>query len=310
MRGEQMKYHKITTFSRRAIIIGVAPAILLYLVLGVGPSLATFIFSFTDISGLKGAPWHWVGLANYKEYFLTQNYRDYLDVIKRTLIYALATTVIQNVIALFVALLLNSKDIRGRNFHRAVIFMPVVLGVMVTAISWTLFFNSVDGPAAAFLALFGKYSNFFGDQKLAFVLCIAAQIWMYMGYSMVIFLAGLQTIPQGLYEAAKIDGSNAWSQFRYVTFPLLWPSITVNGLMSIIGSLSSFQIILLTTGGNFNTTTLSMTAYANAFGLGKIASITGLRQGYAAAINMILFTIILVFVLIFQAYMKKKEDVQ
>lgn len=309
MRGEQMKHHKITTFSRRSIILGVAPAILLYLILGVGPSLATFFFSFTDISGLKGAPWHWVGLANYKEYFVTQNYRDYIDVIKRTLIYALATTVIQNVIALFVALLLNAREIKGRNFYRAVIFMPVVLGVMVTAISWTLFFNSVDGPAAAFLALFGKYNNFFGDQKLAFVLCIAAQIWMYMGYSMVIFLAGLQTIPQELYEAAKIDGSNTASEFRYVTFPLLWPSITVNGLMSIIGSLSSFQIILLTTGGNFNTTTLSMTAYANAFGLGKIASITGLRQGYAAAINMVLFTIILVFVLIFQGYMKKKEAV-
>jgi raffinose/stachyose/melibiose transport system permease protein len=177
---------------------------------------------------------------------------------------------------------------------------------MVTAISWTLFFNSVDGPAAAFLALFGKFSNFFGDQKLAFVLCIAAQIWMYMGYSMVIFLAGLQTIPKDLYEAARIDGCTSGKEFWYITFPMLWPSITVNGLMSIIGSLSSFQIILLTTGGNFNTTTLAMTAYANAFGLGKIATITGLRQGYAAAINMILFTIILVFVLLFRYLMKKK----
>lgn len=294
-------------FKRSSIIFGIAPAIILYLIMGVGPSLATLVFSFTDVSGLKGAEWHWIGLDNYKEYFLLQNYRDYIDVIKRTLIYAVATTVIQNGIALFVALLLNSKLIKGRNLFRAVIFMPVVLGVMVTSISWSLFFNSVDGSAASFLRLFGISCNFFGDQRYAFVLCIAAQIWMYMGYSMVIFLAGLQTIPQELYEAGKIDGTNTINEFSYITFPLLWPSLTVNVLMSIIGALSSFQIILLTTGGNFNTSTLAMNAYAYAFGLGKMSTIAGLRQGYAAAINMILFVIILVFVLLFQYMMKKRE---
>lgn len=295
-------------FRKSSIIIGIIPALLLYIVLGIGPSLATFVFSFTDASGLKGAAWHFIGLANYKEYFLVQNYRDYMQVIARTLIYAVATTIIQNGIALFVAVLLNNKMLKGRNVFRAVIFMPVVLGVMVTAISWTLFFNSVDGPAASFLWLFGKSCNFFGDQKWAFVLCIAAQIWMYMGYSMVIFLGGLQTIPNELYEAAEMDGCTPWKEFTNVTFPMLWPSLTVNVLMSIIGALSSFQIILLTTGGNFNTTTLAMTAYQNAFGLGKVASVVGLRQGYAAAINMILFTIILIFVLILQFLMKKKED--
>lgn len=295
------------TFKKKSIYLGILPAILLYIILGVGPSLATFFFSFTDISGLKGAPWHFIGLANYKEYFFHQNYRDYFDVIKRTLIYAFSTTIIQNVVALFVAVLLNSKFVKGRNLFRAIIFMPVVLGVMVTSLSWTLFFNSTDGPAAKFLSFFGKSSSFFGDQKYAFILCIFCQIWMYMGYSMVIFLAGLQTIPQDLYEAGTIDGTTTWQAFKNITFPLLWPSITVNVLMSIIGSLSSFQIILLTTGGNFNTTTLAMTVYAQAFGLGKIASVAGLRQGYASAISMILFVIILVFVLFFQYVMKKRE---
>lgn len=298
---------KRLTFKKSSLVLGVIPAILLYFVMGIGPSFATFIFSFTNVSGLKGAAWDWIGLDNYKEYFLTQNYRDYFDVIKRTLLYAGVTTIVQNIIALFVALLLNSKQIRGRNLYRAIIFMPVVLGVMVTAISWTLFFNSVDGPAASILRIFGTSNNFFGDQKYAFWLCIAAQIWMYMGYSMVIFLAGLQTIPQELYEAGRIDGSSTLQAFRYITFPLIWSSITVNVLMSIIGALSSFQIILLTTGGNFNTTTLAMTAYAQAFGLGKIATIAGLRQGYASAINMILFAIILVFVIFFQYILKKRE---
>lgn len=296
-----------TIFRKQSIYLGILPAILLYLILGVGPSLASFVFSFTDISGLKGASWHFVGLANYKEYFFHQNYRDYMDVIKRTLIYAGVTTVLQNGIALFVAILLNNKFVKGRNLFRAIIFMPVVLGVMVTSLSWTLFFNSTDGPAANFLTLLGKSSNFFGDQKYAFFLCIFCQIWMYMGWSMVIFLAGLQTIPKDLYEAGTIDGTTAWDAFKNITFPLLWPSLTVNVLMSIIGALSSFQIILLTTGGNFNTSTLAMTVYAQAFGLGKNASIVGLRQGYASAISMILFAIILVFVLFFQYVMKKRE---
>lgn len=295
-----------STFKKTSIYLGILPAILLYLIMGVGPSLATFIFSFTDITGLKGAEWHFIGLDNYKEYFFHQNYRDYIDVIKRTLIYAGATTIIQNVIALFVAILLNNKFVKGRNFFRAIIFMPVVLGVMVTSLSWTLFFNSTDGPAARFLSFFGQSSNFFGDQKYAFYLCIFAQVWMYMGWSMVIFLAGLQTIPQDLYEAGYIDGTSSWQAFRYITFPLLWSSLTVNILMSVIGALSSFQIILLTTGGNFNTSTLAMTAYAQAFGLGKTGA-AGLRQGYASAISMILFAIILVFVIITQYVMKKRE---
>lgn len=296
-----------TTFKKRSIYLGILPAILLYLIMGVGPSLATFVFSFTDISGLKGASWKFVGLANYKEYFFHQNYRDYMDVIKRTLVYAGVTTIVQNAIALFVAILLNNKFIKGRNLYRAIIFMPVVLGVMVTSLSWSLFFNSTDGPAAYFLSLLGKSSNFFGDQKYAFMLCIFCQIWMYMGWSMVIFLAGLQTIPADLYEAGDIDGTTPWQAFKSITFPLLWPSVTVNVLMSIIGALSSFQIILLTTGGNFNTSTLAMVVYAQAFGLGKNASILGLREGYASAVSMILFVIVLVFVLFFQYVMKKRE---
>jgi raffinose/stachyose/melibiose transport system permease protein len=294
-----------TTFKKWAIYCGVLPGILLYLIMGVGPSLASFVFSFTDMSGLVGAPWKFVGLDNYKEYFFIQNYRDYIDVIRRTLVYAGVTTILQNVIALFVAIILNSKFIKGRSLFRAIIFMPVVLGVMVTSLSWTLVFNT-DGPASKFLALLGTSSNFFGDRVAAFPLVIFCQIWMFMGWSMVIFLAGLQSIPADLYEAGEIDGTTSWQAFKSITLPLLWPSVTVNVLMSIIGALASFQIILLTTGGNNDTSTLAMNVYANAFGIGK-QGIAGLRQGYASAMSMILFAIILVFVLIFQYLLKKKE---
>jgi raffinose/stachyose/melibiose transport system permease protein len=295
-----------TTFKKWAIYCGVLPGILLYLILNIGPSFASLVFSFTDMSGLRDAPWNFIGLENYKEYFFQQNYRDYMDVIKRTLVYALATTIIQNVIALFVAILLNSKVIKGRSLFRAIIFMPVVLGVVVTSLSWTLVFNT-DGPASQFLALLGTSSNFFGDRVAAFPLVIFVQIWMYMGWSMVIFLAGLQSIPADIYEAGKIDGTSSWQAFKSITLPLLWPSVTVNILMSLIGALKAFEIILLTTGGSNNTATLGMNVYANAFGIGKQATIVGLRQGYASAMSMILFIIILIFVLISQYLMKKRE---
>jgi raffinose/stachyose/melibiose transport system permease protein len=294
-----------TTFKKWAIYCGVLPGILLYLILNVGPSFASLIFSFTDMSGLVDAKWHFIGLENYKEYFFQQNYRDYIDVIKRTLVYAGATTIIQNIIALFVAVLLNSKVIKGRSLFRAIIFMPVVLGVVVTSLSWTLVFNT-DGPASQFLAFLGTSSNFFGDRVAAFPLIIFVQIWMFMGWSMVIFLAGLQSIPADLYEAGKIDGTSSWQAFKSITLPLLWPSVTVNILMSIIGALKSFEIILLTTGGNNDTATLAMNVYAQAFGIGK-QGIAGLRQGYASAMSMILFIIVLIFVLISQHLMKKRE---
>lgn len=297
------------SFPKWALILGIVPAVFLQVVLGIGPSIATFILSFTDITGVSGVPWQFIGLDNYREFFFQQSTRDLLQVIKNTVVFCVAVTVIQNAIALLIAVVLNNKMIKGRGFFRAAVFLPVVLGVLVTSLVWKLVLSPLDGPVSQFIALFGLQSGFFTSANSALGAVIFTQIWMAMGYSMVINLAGLQAIPQDLYEAASIDGTSRWQSFRFITFPLLWLTINVNIMLAIIGSLQSFQVILLTTGGNnLATQTLSARVVFYAFNINSGSGAGVMRQGYGATWAMILFVFILTATLIYQRSMKRKED--
>ena len=295
-------------FNKQMILLGLLPGMLLYILFRVGPSVATFVFSFTDISSIPGAAVHFIGLDNYKEILFQANARDTLQALVRTIEFSFFTTVIQTAISLFLAIILCKKFVRGKNFYRAVIFLPTILGTTVTGLCFKLFFSK-DGLASSFLGLFGVSSNFFGDFNLAFKLVIFCQIWASVGYEMVIFIAGLQNIPSDLYEAASIDGANEWQAFWRVTLPQLWPTVMVNLLVCIVGSLSAFQIIMVTTGGTPQTRTLAMQIYQVAFGIGQRTPNTG-RQGLASAMSMLLFVFILAATILSQYVMNKfnKED--
>ena len=298
-----------TSWNRNIIMAGMLPAILLYAVLGLYPSAMTAVLSFTDITGIPNARWHFIGWENYREFFVLQNYRDTFDAFYRTLAFAISVTLIQNVLALSSAVLLNDKALKGRNLYRAIVFLPSVLGVTIVCYAWSLFFT-MDGPASEFLALFGKFSAFLGDKTVAFPLVIFIQIWMSMGYAMVIYLAGLQSIPTELYEAGRIDGASGFGLFRHITLPMLWPTVSINALLSVIGSLSVVQTILLTTAGGNNTSTLAMRIFSTAFGIGTAVGGSGqgsMRQGYAAAQSMVLFAIILVFTVLVQSILARRE---
>lgn len=297
-------------FGKKAILLSMLPGLLFFVCFRIFPSLCTFLFSFTDIMQVPGREINFVGLDNYRELFFTNNSRDLTLAFERTAIYCVVVTAVQISVALFVAILLNKAFIRGRNLYRTIIFMPTILGVSVVGLCFKLFF-SVDGPANWILAHFDKQSAFFGDWNLAFPLVIFCQIWMSVGYTMVIFIAGLQNIPSDLYEAAKIDGANPWKEFTSITIPLLWPTIMVNVMLTVIGSLSNFQMILITTGGAPQAKTLSMYAYQLAFGVGLNGGDANIgRQGFAAAMQMVLFTFILIVTLTSQHFMSKmnKED--
>lgn len=297
------------TWKKWVILLGMAPAVLFYLIFGIYPSLMTAVYSFTDISGVPNAAWKFIGLANYKEFFLLQNYRDTVDTLVRTLVFSFSVTLIQNFFALLVAVLLNDKALKGRNFYRAIVFLPTVLGVTIVCYAWSLFFT-LDGPASTILSWFGGFSAFLGDQVLAFPLVIFIQIWMSLGYAMVIYLAGLQAIPLELNEAGLIDGASPRQIFRHITLPLLWPTVSVNALLSVIGSLSVVQTILLTTAGGNNTSTLAMRIFSTAFGIGTGVGGSGqstMRQGYASAQSMVLFAIILIFTIIVQYVLNRRE---
>jgi len=298
-----------TTFAKWALILGILPAVLFQVIMGLGPSIATFILSFTDISGVSGVPWKFIGIDNYREFFIQQSSRDLIQVIKNTIIFCVAVTVIQNVIALPIALALNSKFTKGRSFYRAVIFLPVVLGVLVTSLVWMCVLNPMDGPVTKLIGMFGMTNGFFTARASALGWVIFAQIWMAMGYSMVINLAGLQAIPSEIYEAGSIDGTSEFQAFRYITFPMLWPTINVNVLLAVIGSLQSFQIILLTTGGNnISTQTLSARVMFFAFNINAGSGAAAMRQGYGATWAMILFVFVLTATLIYQRVMNRRDQ--
>lgn len=297
------------SFPKWALLVGILPALFLQVTMGLIPSVTTFILSFTDITGVAGVPWKFIGLDNYKEFFVQQSTRDLLAVLKNTLVFCIGVTVIQNVIALFIALALNSKLIKGRGFYRSVIFLPVVLGVLVTSYVWMNTLNPMEGPIAKLIGLFGLTSGFFTASGSALTWCIFTQVWMAMGYSMVINLAGLQSIPTELYEAGEIDGTTGAQKFKYITFPLLWPTINVNIMLAIIGSLQSFQVIFFTTGGrNMSTQTFAARVMFFAFNLNSGSGAGPMRQGYGATWAMVLFVFILAATLIYQRAIKRRDE--
>lgn len=296
-------------WSRWMPILLLLPGFALYLLIALGPSLATGVYSFTDATGIRGAPINWIGLDNYREFlFRGVASRDNIDALKRTLTFAVFVTTIQFTLGLVVALLLNQR-IRGRTIFRTIYFLPVILGVAIQGLIWKLFLLPRGGPVAQILGLFGAQSEFLGGQPgEAFGWVIAVQIWANMGITMVIFLAGLQTIPSELYEAARIDGAGGWQLFRNVTWPLLTPSINTNFLLNIVGSLQAWQLFLVLVGYRNGTQVLGYLVYAQGFGKTSGSVTSAFRQGFAAAGSIVLFFLVLIIGLGAQYIVSRREQ--
>lgn len=279
--------------------------LLLILLFSIVPAIGIFVISFTDIRSLPFLPTRWVGFENYKTFFGSAQMAYNVNALKNTFYFAIAVTVLQNGLALLIAVLLNMR-LKGRNFVRAVVFFPTILGVTVIGLIFGLVFNPSGGPAASLLAMFGKSSAFFGDPKWAMPLVILVQVWAGIGVAVVIYLSGLQAIPGDLYETSGLDGASSWQQLRHVTIPLLAPSVTANTLLSIIGSLQSYQLIYVLTGpSNKATQVLSLVIFTQGFGGDAGGSVQS--QGYAAAVSIVQFFIVMIISLATLAYLRKKE---
>jgi len=284
------------------------PGFFIYILIAMGPSLATSVFSFTDATGIKGAPVHWIGLENYREFLVMgQSALDNYAALGRTLVFCFFVTTIQFGLGLLVAVLLNQK-IKGSNFFRTLYFMPVVLGAVIQGLIWSLFLYPMGGPVAKLLEIFGAHSEFLGGKpSVAFAWVIVIQIWANIGITMVIFIAGLQTVPEELYDAARIDGASSWNVFRNVTWPLLTPTVNTNLLLNIIGSLQAWQLFLVLLGYRNGTQVLGYLIYATGFGQTSGSVTSSFRQGYAAAASMILFLLVLVLGITTQMILQRRE---
>jgi raffinose/stachyose/melibiose transport system permease protein len=259
------------------------PAMLLFAFVVLVPSVRGVYYAFTDWDGLD-RNFAVIGLANFIE---LAGDPVALRVIGHTMLIAVAIMVIQNGFGLLLALGVNST-IKSRNVLRVFLFAPAIVTPIVTAYLWRNLLGPV-GAVNSLLAAVGLGSwrqDWLGDPQLALWSVVAVIVWQFMGYSMVIFLAGLQSVPKEIYEAADIDGAGAPRRFWSVTRPLLAPAFTINLMLSIIGGIKLFdQVYALTGGGPGHATdTISTLIYKEAFTLGEF--------GYSIALAVVLTIIV------------------
>ena len=295
----------------RAVPYGlIVPGLLLYLLLALGPSLATIVYSLTDTNGLTPEPLNFIGLANYQEFlFRGAAAQQNIGALVRTVVFCVLVTTIQFALGLLAAVLLNQR-LRGTRWFRVLFFLPVILGVTIQGLIWRLFLYPLGGPVDSLLGLVGARSELLGGSPTeAFLSVTAVQIWSNMGITMVIFLAGLQTIPDELHEAARIDGANRRQDFWHITWPLLTPATTTNLILMIIGSLQAWQLFLVLINYRPGTQVLGDVVYAQAFGQtsGSTTS-NSFRQGYGAAAAVVLFILVFVIGVTAQYLLRRREE--
>lgn len=278
---------------------GLLLGILAYVLFGIIPMLGNIIISFTDYTGLPGAAVHSVGFTNYSEMGSTQAPGFQQGVIA-TLVFVVAVTIGQNVLALLFAHKLIGAG-RFAAIGRLLVFLPIALGVTIVGLMWILIFNPQEGPATSLFGLFGVHSAFFGADNWAMPLVIFVQIWQNAGFSTLVFIGGLRAIDPALYEAGAMDGIGAWQRLRRITFPLLAPSVTVNVMLAVVGSFTTYNLIYVLTDGQYGTQTLGMLSFNAAFGSFEA------NLGYGAAVGVVLFVMTLIVALPMMALLRHRE---
>jgi multiple sugar transport system permease protein len=264
----------------------ITPWLVGFLVFLAYPMLRSLYLSFTDYSLL--APPVWVGLRNFERIL---NDPDFWQSLRVTFVFALGSVVGGTLIALGTAMLL-AQPLRGINFWRTIYFMPSVLSSIAVAILWLFVFRPEGGLLNIVLGWFGVEGPSWVTSETWALPALIIMSWWTVGGQIVIFLAGLKGIPQQLYEAAEIDGANGRARFRYVTVPMLSPTIFFNLILGIIGALQVFDVGWVMTRGGPNDATLfyMINLYDRAFSY--------VQMGFASALGWILFLIILVITLL------------
>lgn len=277
----------------------VAPAFCVLFVFTHLPILLESVLSLVAADGFS--PPRFIGLNNYIEVLSNP---DFWEALGHNVIYAIATVVGKVGLSLLLAVLLNQR-LFGRNIFRTVLFLPVVLSFVAIGVIWTLFFNFDYGILNAVLVAIGLQGlkhDWLGSADTALGAVIFVDIWKWSGFHLVIYLAGLQSIPKDLYEAARIDGANAWQRFRRITIPLLQPFTAINVLLASLGAFSVFDLIyVMTQGGPFKATNVAMVeVYLQAFQFNRL--------GYAGAMSIVLLALVATMSIVILRITKAKTD--
>jgi raffinose/stachyose/melibiose transport system permease protein len=280
------------------IVLYVGPAVALYILFVIVPVVQAVRYSLYGWNGL-GPLTDFIGLDNYKEAFRDAGFRQAMS--HNGILVALSV-LLQIPLALSVALLLN-RPLRGRGLIRLVFFAPYVLSEAITAIVFLQILQPhglVDKTLEA-IGLGSLVQLWLADLGLVFYTLFVVITWKYIGFSILLFLAGLQGVPRELHEAAVIDGASSWETLRYVTLPLLGPTIRLTVFLSVIGSIQLFDIVWIMTLGGPAGSSSTMATYMVDQGINSY------RIGYATAIAVILFFICFVFSILYQIFVLRRD---
>ncbi|MET0975618.1 MAG: sugar ABC transporter permease [Leifsonia sp.] len=250
----------------------------------------------------------WNGYGPLEDFNFPANYVRaitdpvFIGAIGHNLFIVFMSLIIQGPIAIGIALLLNRR-MRGRTLLRVVIFIPYVLSEVIAGLSWKLLLQP-HGPVDAFLGAIGlgDYTQLWlADQSIVMWTLFWILTWKYIGFAIILFLAGLQGVPEELGEAAQIDGASWWQIQRHITIPLLGPTIRIWAFLSIIGSLQLFDMVWVVTGGGPAGATATMATYMVQYGFQRN------QLGFGSAVAVILFIVSLIFALVYQRYVLRRD---
>jgi ABC-type sugar transport system permease subunit len=267
---------------RAGLLLGLA----VYALFGLAPAVGNLVVSLTNYAGLAGAPVSFAGLANYTA-LLTTEQPGFIAGLIATVVFVTGVTIVQNAVGLLLAHRLRGEG-KTAALLRILVVLPVVLGVTIVGLIWILIFDPSQGPASSLFGAIGIHSAFFGSSGWAMPLVIFVQIWQNAGFSTLVFIGGLRAIDPQIYEAASMDGIRPWQRLRRITLPLLAPSVTVNVLLALVGSFTTYNLIYVLTDGLYGTQTLGMLAFNSAFGSAEA------NLGYGAAVSVVLFVMTLI----------------
>lgn len=278
-------------------IFFIAPQFIGTTILVIIPIIATLIISFTDWTFLQGINnLNFIGFDNYKKLMTDEKFIQ--SIINN--IWLIASVPLTMLFALFLAIVIN-KNVYFKSFFKVIYFMPYISSIVAVAIVFQLLFHPSYGPINELLMMLGidDPPRWLADSNWALVSVIIITIWTSIGFSLIVYLAALQNISAELYEAANIDGANAWNKFVHITIPMLAPTNFFLLITGIIGSFKAFELIVVLTGGGpgGSTSVIVYYLYEQAFEY--------LRSGYASAISILLL-ILLLFITVIQWVTQKK----
>jgi raffinose/stachyose/melibiose transport system permease protein len=273
------------------------PAIILFGLFFIYPLTQGIGISLTDSNGISQP--QFIGFQNFVEFFKDERAKN--DV-ATTVLFALGSAPLLNLFGFVYALVLD-RSFKGKGVVRAIIYLPAVISPLIMGYVWYFILQPDRGflyHVLQNLNLGALSGNWLGNPKSALIVLILINVWQFVGMTMIIYLAGLQSIPKEMYEACEIDGAGYAKSLWYITIPMLVQSIKINVVTNIIGSLSVFEVIIALTDGGPGYSTESLSIYI-------LRMLYGSFTGYSTAVAMILFAIIIIPVFIFMKFIKTRE---